>query len=111
MEAEAQALAAGKSRKEAIHAAYDRFYRGDIAEELVRATREAGGLFTLEDLDGWQVHIEEPVNTRYKGIDVYKLTTWIQGPVMLQALNILEPLDLRPWATTARATSTRSTRR
>ncbi|MEO0423060.1 MAG: gamma-glutamyltransferase [Pseudomonadota bacterium] len=95
VETEAAALAAGKSRKEAIYAAYERFYRGDIAQELVRATREAGGLFTLEDLDRWQVHLEEPVFTSYKGIDVYKLTTWVQGPVMLQALNILEPLDLK----------------
>ena len=41
------------------------------------------------------MRIEEPVKTTYKGIDVYKLTTWTQGPAMLQALNILEPLDLK----------------
>ncbi len=93
--AEAAALANGASREEAIYAAYDRFYRGDIAQEIVRATREAGGLFTLDDLDRWQVYIEAPVTTRYKGIDVYKLTTWVQGPVMLQALNILEGFDLQ----------------
>ena len=93
--AEAAALAEGKSRKEAISAAYDRFYRGDIAREIVRSNREHGGLFTLRDLADWQVYIEEPVSTNYKGIDVYKLTTWVQGPVMLQALNILEPFDLR----------------
>ena len=54
-----------------------------------------GGLITLEDLDNWQVHIEEPVTTSYKGIDVYKLTTWVKAPVMLQALNILEACDLK----------------
>jgi gamma-glutamyltranspeptidase / glutathione hydrolase len=95
VDAEAGALAAGKSRRDAIMAAYDRFYRGDIAREIVRATREAGGLFTMEDLDNWQVHIEEPVTTNYKGIDVYKLTTWVQGPVLLQALNMLEDVDLQ----------------
>lgn len=95
VEAEAEALAAGKDRRAAIQAAYDRFYRGDIAEELVRATRAHGGLFTLQDLDEWQVHIEEPVSTRYRDIDVYKLTTWVQGPAMLQALNILEGLDIK----------------
>jgi gamma-glutamyltranspeptidase/glutathione hydrolase len=94
VDTEAEALAAGKSRKEAIQAAYDRFYRGDIAAEIVRATREHGGLFTMEDLDRWQVYIEQPVTTNYKGIDVYKLTTWVQGPVMLQALNLLEDMDL-----------------
>ncbi len=92
---EAEALASGKSRKEAIYAAYDRFYRGDIAEELVRGSREFGGLMTMEDLDKWQVYIEDPVTTNYKGVDVYKLTHWVQGPVMLQALNILENLDLK----------------
>ncbi len=95
VEAERRALAAGKSRKEAIYAAYDRFYRGDIAEELVRGVQEQGGLITLEDLARWQVHIEEPVRTTYKGIEVYKLTHWVQGPVLLQALNILENFDLQ----------------
>ncbi len=94
VEAEAEALARGASREEAIYAAYDRFYRGDIAEAFVAAVRELGGLITLDDLDAWQVHIEEPVRTDYKGIDVYKLTTWVQGPVMLQALNMVEQLDL-----------------
>ncbi len=95
VDTEAAALAAGKDRKAAIYAAYDRFYRGDIAQEIVRSNREHGGLFTMADLDAWQVHIEEPVSTSYKGIDVYKLTTWVQGPVMLQALNILEGVDLK----------------
>ncbi|HEX8097633.1 MAG TPA: gamma-glutamyltransferase, partial [Pyrinomonadaceae bacterium] len=95
VEAEKQALARGKNRKEAIYAAYERFYRGDIARELARGVQEQGGLITEKDLAGWQVHIEEPVKTDYKGIEVYKLTTWVQGPVMLQALNILESFDLK----------------
>ena len=94
VEAEAEALARGADRKTAIQAAYDRFYRGDIAEELVRSTREQGGLITMEDLDRWQVYIEEPVSTDYRGYEVYKLTSWVQGPVLLQTLNILETLDL-----------------
>ncbi|MBU1185691.1 MAG: gamma-glutamyltransferase, partial [Acidobacteria bacterium] len=95
VEAEDRALADGKSRKEAIYAAYDRFYRGDIAEEFVRGCQEQGGLITAADLDNWQVYLEEPVKTDYKGIEVYKLTTWVQGPVMLQALNMLENIDLK----------------
>ncbi len=95
VDAEKAALAAGKDRKAAIMAAYDRFYRGDIADELVRSTREQGGLFTKEDLARWQVKIEAPVSTNYRGIEVYKLTTWTQGPALLQALNILENADLR----------------
>ncbi|WP_396206246.1 gamma-glutamyltransferase family protein [Gemmatimonas sp.] len=92
---EQAALKAGKTRKQAIMAAYDRFYKGDIAAELVRGMREDGGLFTMADLANWKVKIEEPMCTNYKGIDVCKLQQWQQGPVMLQALNILENADLK----------------
>jgi gamma-glutamyltranspeptidase / glutathione hydrolase len=95
VEAEGDALARGLSRKDAIYAAHDRFYRGDIADEIVRSVQEQGGLITHEDLAGWRVRFEEPVSTTYKGIEVYKLTHWTQGPVMLQALNILENFDLQ----------------
>ncbi|MCL4181383.1 MAG: gamma-glutamyltransferase [Verrucomicrobia bacterium] len=95
VEAEAEALRAGKDRSAAIQAAYDRFYRGDLGAEFVRGSREQGGLHTLEDLANWKVKLEEPVTTHYKGIDVYKLNTWTQGPALLQALNLLEPIDLR----------------
>jgi gamma-glutamyltranspeptidase/glutathione hydrolase len=95
VDAEKKALARGKNRKDAIYAAYDRFYKGDIASELVRSVKEQGGLITMEDLAKWKVHIEEPVSTNYKGIEVYKLTTWVQSPVMLQMLNILENFDLK----------------
>jgi gamma-glutamyltranspeptidase/glutathione hydrolase len=95
VEAEAKALKRGASRKQAIMAAYDRFYKGDIAEEFVRGSRELGGLHTREDLANWRVHLEEPVRTTYKDIEVFKLTHWVQGPAMLQALNILETFDLK----------------
>lgn len=95
VEAERAALAEGKTRKEAILAAYDRFYRGDIGAEIVAANAAAGGLFTMEDLDRWQVYIEDPVVTTYKNIEVYKLTHWVQGPVLLQMLNLLEDMDLK----------------
>jgi gamma-glutamyltranspeptidase/glutathione hydrolase len=99
VEAEATALAAGKPRKDALMAAYDRFYRGDIADEFVRGVQEQGGLITKEDLGRWRVEFEEPTQTTYRGIDVYKLDRWVQGPAMLR------------WATTARATSTPFIRR
>lgn len=95
VEAEKNALDAGKSRKEAIYAAYDRFYKGDIAKEIVRGTREQGGLFTEADLANWKVKIEEALHVNYKGIDVYKLQEWTQGPALLQSLNILENFDLK----------------
>ena len=61
----------------------------------MRGAREQGGLITLEDLARWKPRFEEPVHTSYKGIEVYKLDVWTQGPAMLQALNLLEPLDVR----------------
>jgi len=92
---EKKALSTGKSRKEAIYAAYDRFYRGDIAEELVRGTQEQGGLITMEDLDNWQVYLEKPLSIDYKGHEIFKLTSWVQSPVLLQAMNMAEELDLK----------------
>jgi gamma-glutamyltranspeptidase/glutathione hydrolase len=95
VEAEQKALKAGKNRKEAIMAAYDRFYRGDIAREFVRGSREQGGLITMADLAKWKPVEEEPLHVNYKGIDVYKLQPWTQGPALLQSLNILENFDLK----------------
>ncbi len=95
VEAEQNALKQGMGRKEASYAAYDRFYKGDIAQEFTRGCQEQGGLITAEDLANWKVKIEEPLKTTYKGIEVYKLQAWTQGPVMLQMLNILEHFDLK----------------
>ncbi|HEX5437886.1 MAG TPA: gamma-glutamyltransferase [Gemmatimonadaceae bacterium] len=95
VEAEQQALKQGKTRKQAIYAAYNRFYKGDIAREIVRGMREQGGLFTVQDLANWKVKIEEPLSTTYKGITVYKLPIWQQGPVMLQMLNMLANTDVK----------------
>jgi gamma-glutamyltranspeptidase / glutathione hydrolase len=95
VETEQDALKHGKNRKEAIYAAYDRFYKGDIAKEIVRSVQEQGGLFTADDLAKWQVRIEEPLSTSYHGVDVYKLREWTQGPAMLATLNILENFDLK----------------
>ena len=95
VDAEQDALKKGKNRKDAIYAAYDRFYKGDIAQEFVRGCKEQGGLITMEDLAKWKVIQEEPLKVNYKGIDVYKLQQWTQGPSMLQTLNILENFDLK----------------
>jgi gamma-glutamyltranspeptidase/glutathione hydrolase len=95
VEAEQQALKLGKSRKEAIYAAYDRFYKGDIAKEFVRGCKEQGGLITEQDLATWKVMEEEPLHVNYRGIEVYKLQQWSQGPMLLQSLNMLENFDLK----------------
>ncbi len=95
VEAEKMALKKGKSRKEAIYAASDRFYKGDIAKEFSRGSIEQGGLITEQDLAAWKVLEEEPLQVNYRGIAVYKMQQWTQGPMMLQALNMLENFDLK----------------
>mgnify|MGYP001228950717 FL=1 len=95
IETEREAISNGKNRKDAIYEAYKRFYEGDIAEEIARSTQEQGGLITKEDLKNYKVYIEEPLKTTYKDIDVYKLTTWVQSPVLLQSLNMVENIDLK----------------
>ena len=95
VEAEQEALKKKKTRKQAIYAAYDRFYKGDIAKEFVRGCQEQGGLITTDDLAKWTPVEEEPLHVNYKGIEVYKLQQWTQGPVLLQNLNILENFDLK----------------
>ena len=95
VETERKSIKNGKSRKDAIYDAYKRFYEGDIADEIVRSTQELGGLITKKDLKNYKVYIEEPLKTTYKNIDVYKLTTWVQSPVMLQSLNMIENMDIK----------------
>lgn len=95
VDAEQTALEQGKSRKAAIYAAYDRFYKGDIARELVRGAREDGALFTMQDLANWKVRIEEPLHVSYEGIDVYKLPIWEQGPAMLESLEMLSNTSVK----------------
>jgi len=95
IESEREMLKKKKSRKEAIMAANDRFYKGDIAKEFVRGSNEQGGLITMEDLAKWKPIIEVPLSVNYKGIDVYKMQQWTQGPVLLQSLNMLENFDLK----------------
>ncbi len=95
VDAEQNALRKKMSREKAIMAANERFYKGDIAKEFVRGSKEQGGLITMQDLAKWKVIEEEPLQTNYKGIEVYKMQQWTQGPMLLQSLNILENFDLK----------------
>jgi gamma-glutamyltranspeptidase/glutathione hydrolase len=90
----AEAERGATSREAGIRAARDRFYTGDIAEQMVRFARQQGGWLTMEDLAEFHVAVEAPVKTTYRGYEVYACGPWCQGPVVLQALNILEGYDL-----------------
>jgi gamma-glutamyltranspeptidase/glutathione hydrolase len=81
-------------RHEALIAARDEFYMGEIAKELVGFLQEKGGLMTLSDMAEFHVGLEEPVKTKFREIEVYCCGPWSQGPVNNMALNILEGYDL-----------------
>jgi len=103
-----------KNRADGLKAAYDEFYRGKIAETIVEFSGKTPvsdasgnahtGLLTMEDFDRYQPAIEEPVKTTYRpiraarsgrGVTVYKCSSWTQGPVLLETLNLLENYSLK----------------
>ncbi len=91
---EAEQKAAG-SREAKLQAVADRFYRGDIAEELVAWYLERGGFLRKRDLARHVTRVEEPVAINYRGYTVYKCDTWTQGPYLSQTLRLLEGFDLK----------------
>ena len=92
LDAEAGARQGG--REAGLRAAVDRFYRGDIAREIVAHSDAHGGMLALEDLAAFTTRIEEPVRRTYRGATVFKCGPWSQGPVFLQQLALLEGFDL-----------------
>lgn len=93
--ADAERGARGRGRTAGIAAARDRFYKGDIAKEMVAFLQRHGAPFDLSDFAEYYARIEEPARTTYRGYTVYKHGFGSQGPVLLQTLNILENFDLQ----------------
>jgi gamma-glutamyltranspeptidase/glutathione hydrolase len=93
VESEKQAQPTG--RHEALRAARDRFYKGDIAKAMADFSEKNGGLFRYEDFAGYTAKVETPVSTTYRGYEIYKNPSASQGPAELFALNILEGFDLK----------------
>lgn len=83
-----------RGRSRALEAARDVFYKGEIARDLDRFSRENGGLIRYEDLARYHARLEEPLSTTYGDYQVFSVGTWTQGPMLLEALNVLEPLDV-----------------
>ncbi|MCI0663851.1 MAG: gamma-glutamyltransferase [Acidobacteria bacterium] len=86
---------ASKGRHEALKAARDRFYKGDIAREMSTFSEANGGLFRYEDFADYTAKVEEPVFIDYRGYQIYKNPSANQGPAELFTLNILEGYDLK----------------
>src|SRR5437667_5817531 len=92
---EAEKANKAKGRHEALKAARDRFYKGDIARELAAFSEANGGLFRYEDFAEYTAKVETPVSIDYRGYQVYKNPSASQGPTELIELNLLEGFDLK----------------
>src|SRR5579863_3134271 len=92
---EAEKANLGKGRHEALKAARDRFYKGDIARDFAAFSQANGGLFRYEDFAEYTVEVETPVSINYRGYQIYKNPSASQGPTELIALNLLEGYDLK----------------
>jgi gamma-glutamyltranspeptidase/glutathione hydrolase len=75
------------------------FYQGAVAEKLVQAIRDAGGIVTLEDLASYRPVIREPARGSYRGHDIVSMPQPSSGGVvLLETLNILEGFAMREMA-------------
>jgi len=101
---EAESRERRRGRREALQAAHDVFYKGEIAKRIITFITESrlpdstgtlhGGLIAKEDLSRYATRVEDPVTANYRGYDVFKCGPWSQGPVFLQQLTIMEGFDL-----------------
>ena len=95
VEAEDSALANGRSRPQALRAAFDRFYSGDIAREMARFYQGHGGFFTRDDFAHYQPVWAEPVRTTYRGYEVYSSPPTSRGGLeVTMQLNVIEGFDM-----------------
>jgi gamma-glutamyltranspeptidase/glutathione hydrolase len=92
--AEADRAAHGH-RPAGIRAARDRFYRGDVAATIGAFSERLGGLLRASDLAGYRARLEPPLRTTFAGREILGQSAWTQGPVLMQALGMLEGFDLR----------------
>jgi gamma-glutamyltranspeptidase/glutathione hydrolase len=92
--ADEERAAARQGRAAGLAAARDAFYRGDLAAAMVRYHRENGGWLSAEDLASYRSEIAPPLRRAFRGTEVMSCGPWCQGPVLLQALSLLDGHDL-----------------
>ena len=82
----------------------DGFYRGKIADKIVKISDENDGLFSINDFKNFEAEIQDPISTSYRGYDVYEAPPNSSGITLLQQLNIIENFsqkDLSPFSKSA----------
>jgi gamma-glutamyltranspeptidase/glutathione hydrolase len=90
----AEKKARGK-RDAKLKAVRDLFYKGSIAKRISNFCEKHGGLIAYNDLANFQAEEDQPKMGTYRGYEIYKPGFWTQGPVMIEALNMLEGYDLK----------------
>ena len=93
--ADQEKAASHRGRAAGLAAARDAFYRGDIAQAIVKYQKENGGLLSAEDLANYRSGFDEPVETSFGDTKLYACGPWCQGPSLLQAMNLLDAAELR----------------
>jgi len=83
------------NRHAALMAARDYFYRGPIARRIGDYMQANGGLIAADDFAKFAAKVGRPVETEYRGYQVFKAGFWTQGPAMIETLNMLEGFDLK----------------
>jgi len=76
----------------------DAFYKGELAERILKAFEKAGGIISKEDLAAYAVKARKPVATSYRGKQVISMPPVSGGGVtLIQMLNMLENFDLQKY--------------
>ena len=83
------------SRREKLTAVRDRFYKGDIADDLEAWYIKSGAFLRKSDLENHRTRVEDPVSVTYRGYTIFKCGPWTQGPYLCQTLKLLEGFNLR----------------
>ncbi|PJZ46382.1 gamma-glutamyltransferase family protein [Leptospira brenneri] len=92
---EKESLKTGKTREQALESVRDYFYKGAIADSIVKLHTDKGGLFTKEDLENYSGGWEEPVSGQFGEYQILSNQTWTQGPIVPMVLQILDGIDLK----------------
>lgn len=91
---EDRAAAAKGGRLAGLQAARDAFYRGDMARKIVDFHQSEGGLLSARDMDEFSVEVEKSTHIRFKDWEIHGCGPWCQGPMLLQALKLIEGFDI-----------------
>ena len=85
----------GKTLTQIQAGGVEAFYKGDIADRIVRDMRRRGGFFTKEDLLAYKPVIREALIGSYRGYGIITTPPPCGGMLLVEALNILKHFDLK----------------